>query len=220
MSNPYTAGATPVVAGATPVQSQPASPAAAPSTAPATPATGDPEALGDAGKRALDAMKAERKAAEDRAKAAEAELEQIRAANLTETEKVIAQARKDGASEVLSKITARVRQSETRSALIAAGASPSFVDLAIRAPEFDGVKVADDGTVDGLDEALTAFRKAHPDVFTKAPAGGSFDTGTGGGARPGAGRIYTREQLRDPEFFRANQADIMAAQREGRIRTT
>jgi hypothetical protein len=33
-----------------------------------------------------------------------------------------------------------------------------------------------------------------------------------------AGRIYTNEELKDSAFFKANQADIMRAQKEGRIK--
>lgn len=47
-----------------------------------------------------------------------------------------------------------------------------------------------------------------------APVGGAPQVG--GGSAPA--RTYTREQLRDPEFFATNRADILRAQREGRIR--
>lgn len=181
------AGATPAAPGATPGQTDPAQPAAAPTTpaAPATtpPATDGTDALGDAGKRALDAMKAERNAANDRAKAATEELERIKAASLSEGEKAIAEAKKTGATEAASKLTSRIRTTEARAALITAGAVPSLVDLAVKADEFANVKVSDDGEVSGLEEAVAAFKKAHPDVFAKsaAPGPGSADQGPRGG---------------------------------------
>src|SRR3954468_8968302 len=106
MSEPTTsAGATPAAEGATPPQTPPATPAPSTQPVPASTSPGDPSAddalgLGDAGKRALDAMKAERNAAVTAAKAAERQLEELRAASLSETEKAIAAARKAGADDV------------------------------------------------------------------------------------------------------------------------
>lgn len=57
------------------------------------------EQLGDAGKKALDAMKAELKVARTEAREAKklrTELDELRAATLTESEKAIEQARKEG----------------------------------------------------------------------------------------------------------------------------
>jgi hypothetical protein len=93
------------------------------------------------------------------------------------------------------------------------------VSLAARADEFGALKVTDDGEVDGLDDAVGAFKKAHPDLFARQGASaGSFDTGTGGGRQAGK-PTYTREQLRDPKFYADNKADILLAMREGRIQT-
>ena len=83
MSEPTSpAGATPAAGGATPPQTPPAAsaPAPTPQAQPAAVPAPDPSApddalgLGDAGKRALDAMKAERNAAIAASKAAEREL--------------------------------------------------------------------------------------------------------------------------------------------------
>ncbi len=54
------------------------------------------EALGDAGKQALDRMKAERNEARQRAKALEAEVEKIRKSSMTEAEKAVAEAEARG----------------------------------------------------------------------------------------------------------------------------
>lgn len=174
-------------------------------------------ALGEAGKGALEKERTARRDAEKARQAAVDELERLKAATLSDAEKAIAEAKKAGAAEVSAKLSTRIRSSEVRAALIGAGAASSLLDLAIRADEFAALEVTDDGAIEGLDEALAAFRKGHPDVFTKAGATpGSGDTGTGGG-RAGGKPTYTREQLRDVAFFAANRADILAAQKEGRI---
>ena len=207
MDPTQSAGATPVEGGATPLQSQATVPAA-------EPATGEEAALGDAGKRALDAMKAERKAAVDRAKALEAELETLRAGQLSDQEKAIKAARDEATREATERATGMVRRSEVRRALTAAGCGD--VDIAALAPEFSTLGVGDDGTVDGLDKAVSAFRAAHPALFAPARgAAGDFDGGPGGGRVAQAS--YTRDQLRDPAFFAKHRDDILAAQREGRI---
>lgn len=194
MADNNPAGATPVVPGATPGQNTPADPAAPNSPAnpaPAPSATDDAAALGDPGKRALDAMKAERNAAKERAAAAEAELERLKAASLSDSEKAIAAARKEAETQAATKYQGRIRITEAKAALIAAGAKPSLVDLAVRADEFTTLKVTEEGEVEGLAEAVAAFKKARPDVFgatngTPAPGAGSADQGPRAGGAPPA----------------------------------
>jgi hypothetical protein len=181
------AGAMPVVGGATPPQTpaQPASGAPAPTP---EPATGYPDGLGDAGKRALDDMKAAKKAAEAEARAAREELDRLRTATATDAEKALIAARKEGASEVLGKVQAQIRRSEVRAALAAAGLPGNFVDLAARSDEFASLKVTDDGEVEGLHAAVEAFRKAMPDLFTKPGARPVGESGLGPRGTPtGAG---------------------------------
>jgi hypothetical protein len=212
MTDNASAGATPAVPGATPGQT-PAQPAAAPAMPP--PATGNDDPLGEGGKRALEAERTAARNATKRADDLQRELDTLRAASLTDQEKAIAEARKAGATEVLGKAQQIARRAEVRRALSGAGVPADSVDLAAGASDFADLAVGDDGMVDGLDKAVTAFKGAHPTLFA-AKAGGSFDTGLGGG-RPGAARTYTRSQLRDTEFFSKNRDDIMAAMKEGRI---
>lgn len=179
------AGATPAVAGATPTQSPPATPAVPnPTAAPAEPAKGNDDALGDSGKRALEAERTARKAADDRAKSAEKERDELKAATQSDTEKAIAQAKKDGATETLTRVQAQIRRSEVRTALTAAGITATVLDLAVRADEFAALTVNDEGEVEALGAAVEAFRKAHPDLFTKPAQAGTADGGVRGG-RPG-----------------------------------
>jgi hypothetical protein len=190
MTEPQSAGATPVATGATPAQT-PAQPAAAAQTPASDPATGYPDGLGDAGKRALDDMKAAKKAAEAEAKTAREELDKLRAATATDAEKALAQAKKDGAAEVLTKAQVMVRRSEVRAALASAGLAGNLLDLAARADEFAKLNVTDDGDVEGLAAAVEAFKKATPDLFKPATPNGGRPVDFGGGPRgtpPAAGR--------------------------------
>lgn len=215
------AGATPVVDGATPSQSQPAQPATAattPAATPATPAMGDTDALGEPGKRALEAERARAEKAEKDAKALQKQLDDLKAAGQTDAEKAISAARKEGESTATTRWQVQIRSAEVRAALAAAGIQPAMLDLAVKADEFGQLEVSDTGGVTGLAAAVEGFKKARPALFTGAatPAPGSFDTGTGGGRQAGK-PTYTRDQLKDPAFYEKNKADILLAYREGRI---
>lgn len=158
------------------------SPADSPATDPRTPpATGDPDALGDAGKRALDAMKAERDAAKREAADVKRRLDELEGANATETEKAIKAAREDSAKAVRAEFEAKIRRSEARSALRVAGVTnEKDLELAANAPEFASLAVGDDGAVTDLAAAVEQFRKDHPSLFGQAPrpaAGGNVTRG-------------------------------------------
>lgn len=172
MTETLTAGAMPVVEGAKPSQS------AETNAAPESLATGDPEALGEAGTRALAAERKRANEADKARRAAEARLAELESASKSETEKAIEQARKEGATEALTRANERVRRSEVRAALTTAGVNPALLEIASRADEFSALKVDDDGEVTGLAAAVEAVRKAMPDLF-KATARPDF----GGGPR-------------------------------------
>ena len=176
------AGAMPVAGGATPSQT-PAQPAAPTTGTPAEPATGYPDGLGDAGKKALDAERKRAEAAEKANGDLAKQLEDLKAATQSDQEKAIAQAKKDGGAEVLTRVQAQVRRSEVRAALSAAGASGAVLDLAAKADEFAELKVTDEGVVQGLDQAIADFKKAMPDLFKAQPAGGGKAPDFGGGPR-------------------------------------
>ena len=196
MSEPTTpVGATPAAGGATPPQTPPAAsaPAPTPQAQPAAIPASDPSApddtlgLGDAGKRALDAMKAERNAAIAASKAAERELEQLRTASLSENERAIAAARKAGADEVTERLHARVRRAETKLALARAGAMPSLIEDLANAAEFSGLVVDESDQVTGLDDALKAHKARVPDAY-RPPATAGPGSVDGGPRAPGAPR--------------------------------
>jgi len=182
MTEPQSAGATPVAGGATPPQT-PATPAAPASGGTTTPATGDPDGLGDAGKRAIQQERDAAAAAKRERDEFKRQLEELQNASKTDQEKALVAAKNEGKAEVLGKYEAAVRRSEVRAALSAAGIASSVLDLAVRADEFAGLKVTDDGDVDGLQAAVDAFKKAKPDLFGKAGAGNGAAPDFGGGPR-------------------------------------
>lgn len=201
------AGATPAAADATSTQTTPVSPATDSTAAPPPPATGDPDALGDAGKRALENERTARKAAETAAKTANDELEKLRSANQTDSEKALAAARKEGSTEAAAKYANQIRRSEVKAALTAAGINGALLDLAVKADEFESLKVSDDGEVQGIAEALTAFKARLPDAFTKPVTPGSADGGTRGKTR------LTKEEVArisaDPVEYDKRRDEIM-----------
>lgn len=201
------AGATPVVAGATPAQTPPVEPVPAP-------ATGADEGLGEGGKNALQQEREARKTAERELKKLTEKVAALELAGKSEQEQAVAKAKAEGATEALTKAQSMVRRASVREALVAAGCSdPAIV---ARADEFGALPVDEDGNVEGLSKAVSDFKGAHPTLFTAKRPTGSADAGSSTSA--GAPQAtFTRAQLRDPEFFRANRAAIMAAQAAGRI---
>ena len=149
--------------------------------------------LGDAGKRALDAMKAERNAAIAASKAAERELEQLKVASLSESEKAIAAARKAGADEVTERLHVRVRRAETKLALARAGAVPSLIEDLANAAEFAALTVDDTDQVTGLDDAIKAHKARVPDAYRPpaTPGPGSVDGGPRAAGAPRATDLAT-----------------------------
>lgn len=121
--------------------------------------------LGDAGKRALEAERAARKEAEKQAKAVQRELEQLRQAQMSESEKAVAEAAARGRSEAITEFGQRL-------------AAAQFVaEAAKRNPDFDAASVledlnlakyvTDDGEPDGkgiasVVERLVPERAANP----------------------------------------------------------
>jgi hypothetical protein len=215
MSDNASTGATPAAAGATPAQTTPVSPAAdLPTTPP--PATGD-DGLGDPGKRAIAEERQAARNEKARADKAEKALSDLQNATASDADKALKAAKDEGANEVRTVLHGLLRQAKVESALAAAGINPSVLDLASKASEFAALRVTDDGTVEGLTEAVAQFKGSRGDLFKPATAGGTADLGTGSASRTTAGKTFSREQLRDPIFYQANKADIELAAREGRI---
>lgn len=185
-------------------------------TAPVTPEedTDNPdgaESLGDAGKKALDAMKAERKAAKDEARQLRKELEalktQIADKEKTPDEQAIEAARREAAAEASAKANERILRSEIRAAAAGKLADPSdavaFLDLS----EFE---VNDNGEVDA-EEVSAAIadlieRKPHLAAQRGAPR---FDSARGKGKPAG--------QLTEADLNGMSTEEIVAAKKAGRL---
>lgn len=102
----------------------------APSDGTTPPAESD--GLGDAGKRALEAERAARKEAEKQAKAVQRELEQLRQAQMSESEKAVAEAEARGRTAATVEFGQRL-------------AAAQFVaEAAKRNPDFDAASVLED----------------------------------------------------------------------------
>lgn len=101
------------------------------SPAPATEAPATPE-LGDAGKQAIDRMKAERDEARREMKALKAEIDKVRKSSLTEAEQAVVEAEQRGRTSVLAEFGQRLARTE----FVAAAAR--------RNPGYDAAAVLDD----------------------------------------------------------------------------
>ncbi len=172
-------------------------------------AAGNENALGDAGKRALDAERAAATEARRETAAAKAELDELRKKHMTDHEKAIEDARAEGAKSVTSKINERILLSEVRVAAAGKLADPAD---AVRLLDLSKFTVTDDGTVDtkAIQSAIDELVKSKPYLAGAKPTGGSGDQG----ARGAAGNGLTKEALKNmtQEQVRAlKPADIAAA---------
>jgi len=130
---------------------------------PDAPATGE-DALGDAGKQALDRMKAERAQAVKEAKDLRKELESVRLSSLSDAEKAVELARTETRAETLRNVGGRLVDAEVRAA--AAGrVSADQVEALLEGLDRSRF-ITDDGDVDRDALALWVAR------FAPAPASG------------------------------------------------
>lgn len=172
-------GAMPVAVDATSTQTTPVSPAPE-ANVPTPPATGEPE-VGDAGKRAIAAERKAAREAQDALKAAQAELETLRAAGLSESEKAIKEASNAATAAERAKWQTSIRTVRVESALRVAGATnETLLDLALRSDLIAALKVDEAGNVTDLDKAVEQLKKDIPEMFAPARIGT-----TTGGAQPG-----------------------------------
>lgn len=156
----------------------PVTPESAPAVEPVDPAPTPPEpadpaaALGDAGKRALDAERSARRAAEDRAKAAEAAVAEAKAkAEGREKEFEAEQARRKVETDALDKANQRILQSEIRLAAKGVLADPGD---ALRYPEhldLSAFEVGENGEVDSAAIAAAVGALAASKPYLAAPSG-------------------------------------------------
>lgn len=172
------------------------------------------QALGDAGKKALDAMKAQRNAAAKDAKAVRAELEQLRAAAALKDkpaeEQAIEQARAEARAEATKAANARIIKSELRLAAKGLLADPADALAFINLDDFD---VNDDGDVDtdALTEAINELIEKKPHLAAGRNA--RFDGNADQGAK---GKAAKPSQLTESDLESMSLEEINKARREGR----
>lgn len=168
------------------------------------------ESLGDPGKKALDAMKAERKAALDRAKDAEARADAMTAKlEGREKEYEAEQAARKVEGDALAKANQRILSAEVRSAAKGKMQNPELVGKLIDTTDFE---VGSDGEVDAsaINAAIDGLIAQYPAL---AVQDGRRFTGT-----PDSGvRNAPPAQLSANDLDNMSATEINQARRDGRL---
>ena len=179
----------------------------------AEPVEGEAE-LGDAGKRALDAMKTERNAARAEAKASKAETDRLIAeiANKDKPaeEQALEAARAEARTEATAKANERIVRAEVKAAATGKVKNPA---IALKLIDVSAIEVDEDGEVDSdaLDQAITGLLTAYPEL---AADGSKF----GGSADQGAkGKTSKVSQISRSELASMSPAQIEEARLGGRL---
>ena len=169
------------------------------------------EALGDPGKKALDAMKAKWKEAERIAKERDAELAALRAAaEGREAEFKAEQEAQKVRDEALSAANKRVLRSELKAA--AAGKLADPMD-ALKFLDLDSFEADDNGDfdTDAITSAIDGLLNDKP--YLAAQGGRRFQGSADGGARKESGQ----KQVTRDELSRMSPDEINRAREEGRL---
>ena len=97
-----------------------------------------------------------------------------------------------------------------------AGAGAVDVDAALKLIDRSTIKVGDDGTVSGVDEAINGLKESKQYLFTKqsVTVGSPSNPAPTG---PTATKTFKRSDLQDSKFYKENRDDILAAMRAGTI---
>lgn len=85
-------------------------------------------------------------------------------------------------AEVEAKWKPRVINSAASAALLEAGAEKP--ERLLKLIDHDDLDVADDGSVDGLDDEVDRLKEEYPELFKRTRSGGKVETGGRGGGKP------------------------------------
>lgn len=170
--------------------------------------------LGDAGKRALDAEREARRAADARAKELEDKLAKFEDANKSETERAIEKARKDADEAARAEVTTayemRLVKADVRTRAAGKLADPGD---AVQFLDLDELAKSEEGPDrdKAIDAAIAELVKSKPYLATGAKPAGPGDPD--GGPRGAGPTQLTREQLKNmtPE-------QIMEAREKGQLK--
>lgn len=184
-------------------------------TPPEDPPEDGADALGDAGKKALDAMKAQRNAERLKAKTAQTELDRIKAElalkDKPAEEQALEQARAEARTDAVKAANVRILKSELKAAATGKLADPTDAALYINLDDFD---VNDDGDVDSdaLNEAITDLiaRKPHLAATKQNRFTGDADQGS-------KGKDSKPAQLSHDDVRRMNPEQIETAKAAGQL---
>lgn len=187
--------------------------------APAADPTVD-EPLGDAGKRALDAERAARKEADKRLKAMEAELDKLREAQMSEQERAVAEARREGAAEASAAVQARLFAAEAKVAAAGRVADPTLLadpDVARKLLGLDTIPVTPDGDIDSeaISGAIDRLLQERP--FLAATSGATPPPKPTGSADGGARGATAPSQIGRDDLKSMTPDQIAQAKADGRL---
>lgn len=123
--------------------------------------------LGDAGKRALEAERSSRRAAEKRVSDMEKELSRFKESSMSDQEKAIEAAKRDARAEAQTAFNGRIVQAEVRASAAGKLADPEDAILHLDLAQFD---VDAEGKVDkkAITKALDELVKAKPYLAASA----------------------------------------------------
>lgn len=101
--------------------------------------------------------------------------------------------------------------------------NPVDLDAAIKLADLSEVKVAEDGTITGLDTVVKSLSETKPFLFGNKPdVNNGPKTPPQEGGKPPSGRMWTKAEIaevaKNPKQYAAVREDILAAGREGRIK--
>lgn len=176
--------------------------------------------LGDAGKKALDAMKAERKSAMDKARALQKELDQIKAdlalKDKPAEEQEIEKARAEARTEAVSAANKRILRSELKALATGKLADPSDAALYINLDDFT---VTDDGDVDSdaLNQAITDLLALKPHLSAQKQTRFDGDADQGAKGKESGPPQLTKADL-DRMVAAGDHDAIAAAEAAGQFR--
>jgi hypothetical protein len=135
------------------------------------------------------------------------------AASQTDLEKAQTEAQK--ASERASTAEGRMKMALTRAAIVSEASKQGARDpsLLVKLIDTDTLEITDSGEVKGAAEAVTALLATHD--YLKG--NGFTGSGDGGQRTQGGVKTFTRTEIANPIYFREHKAEILAAQKDGRI---
>lgn len=89
-------------------------------------------------------------------------------------------------------------------------------DAVLKLIDRKDIKLGDDGSVTGVADAIKGLLEAKP--FLKGSGNNTtIGSGTNPSGQSATGKRFKLSQIQDPAFYRANEADIMQAQKLGLI---